>query len=107
MLLREILRLEQEKGGVAARRRIARNLPLVLAIALPVAVGLFCVLPAFDRLVVPSSFRAGSTGYMTLLLPGFVAITLFQAALVSGFLVEKRTVVATLRALLALVVNLG
>jgi O-antigen/teichoic acid export membrane protein len=107
VLLRQILRLEEEKGRAAARRRIAANLPLVLAIALPIAVGLLCVLPAFDRLVVPPSFRGSFTAYMTLLLPGFVAITLFQAALYPVFLVEKRTLVATFAALLALAVNLG
>lgn len=107
VLLREILRLEEEKGRAAARRRIARNLPLVLLIALPVAVGLLCVLPAFDRLVVPPSFRGSFTAYMTLLLPGFAAITVFQAALYPVFLVEKRTLVAIVAALLALAVNLG
>ncbi|MFN3671824.1 MAG: lipopolysaccharide biosynthesis protein [Bosea sp. (in: a-proteobacteria)] len=106
VLLRQILRLEEEKGRLAARKRIARNLPLVLLVALPVAVGLLCVLPAFDRLVVPASFQGRFSGYMTLLLPGFAAIAIFQAALYPVFLVDKRTVIATLSALLALIVNL-
>lgn len=106
VLLREILRLEETKGRAAARRRIARNLPLVLLIALPAAVGLLCILPAFERLMVPPSFRGSFGAYMTLLLPGFLAIALFQAALYPVFLVEKRTLVAPLAALLALAVNL-
>lgn len=107
VLLREIIRLDETRGRLAAQKRIAKNIPLVLLIALPVAAGFWAVLPAFDRLIVPPSFQGRFAGYMTLLLPGFAAITLFQAALYPVFLIGKRTLIATLVALLALAVNVA
>jgi hypothetical protein len=44
---------------------------------------------------------------MTLLLPGFAAIALFQAALAPIFLLAKRTLIAALAALTGLVVDLA
>lgn len=107
VLLREIICLDETRGRLAAQKRIAKNIPLVLLIALPVAAGFWAVLPAFDRLIVPPSFQGRFAGYMTLLLPGFAAITLFQAALYPVFLIGKRTLIATLVALLALAVNIA
>jgi O-antigen/teichoic acid export membrane protein len=107
VLLREIIRLDETRGRLAAQKRIAKNVPLVLLIALPVAAGLWTVLPAFDRLIVPPSFQGRFAGYMEILLPGFAAITLFQAALYPVFLIGKRTLIATLVALLGLAVNVA
>jgi O-antigen/teichoic acid export membrane protein len=107
VLLREVIRLDETRGRLAAQKRIARNIPLVLLIALPVAAGFWSVLPAFDRLIVPPSFQGRFAGYMAILLPGFAAITLFQAALYPVFLIGKRTLIATLVALLALAVNVA
>ena len=65
------------------------------------------VLPAFDRLIVPPSFQGRFAAYMAILLPGFAAITIFQAALYPVFLIGKRTGIATFAALLGLAVNVG
>jgi len=107
VLLREVIRLDEARGRLAAEKRIAKNILLVLLVALPVAVGFWMVLPAFDRLIVPASFQGRFAGYMAILLPGFAAIAIFQAALYPVFLIGKRTVIATLAALLALAVNVG
>lgn len=107
VLLREVIRLDEMRGRLAAQKRIAGNMVVVLIIALPAAVGLWLVLPAFERLLVPASFQGRFSAYMTILIPGFVAITLFQAAFYPVFLIGKRTGIATLAAGLGLVVNLA
>ncbi|MDR6871485.1 O-antigen/teichoic acid export membrane protein [Bosea sp. BE125] len=107
VLLREIIRLDETRGRIAAQKRIAKNVLLVLMVALPIAVGLWMVLPAFDRLIVPPSFQGSFANYMAILIPGFAAITIFQAAFYPVFLIGKRTGIATLAALLGLGVNLA
>ena len=107
VLLREVIRLDETRGRVAAQKRIARNMVPVLACVLPVALGFWLVLPAFERLFVPASFRGHFAGHMASLLPGFAAIALFQAALAPVFLLAKRTLVAILAALIGLAVNLA
>lgn len=106
VLLREVIRLDEVKGRRAAERRISANILLVLMVALPAAVGVWMVLPAFDRLLVPPSFQGRFASYMAILVPGFAAITIFLAALYPVFLIGKRTVVATLAAVLGLAINL-
>jgi O-antigen/teichoic acid export membrane protein len=107
VLLREIIRLDETRGRLAAEKKIAKNVVIVLAVTLPVAVGLWLALPAFDRLIVPASFQGRFSAYMAILLPGFAAIAIFQAALYPVFLIGKRTGIATLVALLGLTVNVA
>ncbi|KPF65823.1 hypothetical protein IP69_16605 [Bosea sp. AAP35] len=107
VLLRQVIRLDETRGRRAAQKRIASNLVIVLAVALPAAMGFWLALPAFDRLLVPPSFQGRFSAYMAPLLPGFLAITLFLAGLYPAFLIEKRTLVATLAAVVALVVNMA
>lgn len=107
LLLREVIRLDETRGRLAAQKRIARNMVTVLAVALPAVLGFWLVLPAFEGVFVPVSFRGHFGAYMTLLLPGFAAITLFHAAVYPAFLLERRTLVATVAALAGLAVNLA
>lgn len=107
ILLREIIRTDEQQGRDAALAQIARNVPLVLAVALPVAVGLWVVLPAFELLVVPFEFRGRFASYMSVLIPGFAAITIFLAAFYPVFLIGKRTVTATIAAVAGLGLNLA
>lgn len=107
VLLREILRLDETRGRIAAQKRIAANLVIVLMVALPVAVGLFLVLPAFEQLLVPANFHGRFAAYMLLLLPGFLALTIFVAGLYPVFLLGKRTGMATLAAGFGLATNLA
>ncbi len=107
VLLREVIRLDETRGRRAAQKRIARNIVLVLAVALPIAAGLWLVLPAFEALIVPGAFKRRFSAYMAILIPGFVALTIFQAALYPVFLIGKRTGVATLAAGLGLLLNLA
>lgn len=107
LLLREVIRLDETRGRAAAHRRIARNMVTVLAVVLPVALGFWLALPAFERVFVPTSFRGHFADYMVLLLPGFAAIALFQAAVYPVFLLDRRTLVASFAALAGLAVNLA
>ena len=107
VLLREVIRLDETRGAVAAQKRIARNMVPVIACVLPAALGFWLILPAFERLFVPASFRGHFSGHMALLLPGFAAIALFQAGLAPVFLLAKRTLVAILASLIGLAVNLA
>lgn len=106
VLLREVFRLDEQRGRPAALRRIAGNVVIVLMVALPVAVGLWLVLPAFERLLVPESFRGHFSAYLTILLPGFAALTISQAAFIPVFLLGKRTGIAPLATGLGLGCNL-
>lgn len=107
VLLREVIRLDETRGRVAAQKRIARNMVVVVACVLPVALGFWLILPSFERLFVPQGFRGHFAGHMALLLPGFAAIALFQAALAPVFLLAKRTLIAALAALAGLIVDLA
>ena len=74
----EVIRLDETRGRIAAQKRMAANLVIVLAVALPAAVGFALALPAFDRLLVPPSFQGAFSAFMAPLLPGFVALAIFQ-----------------------------
>ncbi|CAM5770459.1 oligosaccharide flippase family protein [Bosea minatitlanensis] len=106
VLLREVIRLDETRGRRAAQRRIAGNMVLVLAVVLPAALGFWLVLPAFEALFVPPGFRGHFARFMAPLLPGFAAIALFQAAIYPVFLLEKRTWVAAVVAVIGLAANL-
>lgn len=107
VMLREVLRLDETRGRRAAQARIADNLVIVLMVALPVAAGLFLVLPAFEALLVPAEFQGRFAAYMRLLLPGFLGLTIFIAGLYPVFLLGKRTALVTLAACLGLAANLA
>ena len=107
VMLREVLRLDETKGVRAAQKRIAANFVIVLMVSLPVAAGLFLVLPAFEALLVPAKFHGHFSGYLQLLLPGLVALAVFAAGIYPVFLLGKRTGLVTLAALAGLLVNLA
>jgi O-antigen/teichoic acid export membrane protein len=107
ILLREVVRLDQTQGQAATHARIAQNIPLVLLVLLPVAVGWWIALPAFEQVFVPASFRGHFAGYMTILTPAFLALGLLQAGLNPVFLIAKRTGLAIWAAGLGLAINLA
>ncbi len=106
VLLREVIRLDETQGREAALHRIARNVVVVLMVTLPVVVGFWLVLPAFEQLFVPESFRGHFSAYLAILLPGFAAVTISQAAFIPVFQLGKRTGAAPLATGLGLVANL-
>jgi O-antigen/teichoic acid export membrane protein len=107
ILLRAVVRTEEAEGRTAAHDLIARNLVIVLMIVLPVAAGLIAVLPAFEALFVPASFRGHFGTYFLLGLPAFVALALTQAGLNPVFMIAQKTMVAMLATGLGVLVNAG
>ncbi len=106
ILLQRVVQIDAIEGRAAADQRMAQNIVVVSMVFAPVALGLWLILPAFEALVVPASFRGHFAGYFTALLPAFLAMGLFQAALNPVFMVAKKTVPAILVAAGAVMVNL-
>jgi O-antigen/teichoic acid export membrane protein len=107
LLLREVVRIERVEGAQAAQARIAANMTTVLMLLLPAATGLWLILPAFEQLFVPASFKGHFSTYMTILLPAFLALGLILAGLNPVFLIAKRTGTATLAAMAGLCATLA
>ena len=78
-------------GAQAARREVARNLGLVIAVLLPATIGLWLVLPSLERLIVPADFRGPFAHYLTLLLPGLFALCITSYGINPAFQIEKKT----------------
>ncbi|MCX7326202.1 MAG: oligosaccharide flippase family protein [Hyphomicrobiales bacterium] len=105
MLLPLAVRAFETGGQAAAQERIKHNLLIVLAIILPVATGFLLILPAFEALVVPETFRGHFSQYVWLLMPGLLAMPIMQVGFNPVFLVERRTLVSTVSASLAVALN--
>jgi O-antigen/teichoic acid export membrane protein len=106
VLLQRVVAIDAADGRIAADRRMADNIIVVAMVFLPVALGLWLILPAFEALVVPPSYRGHFSGYFTALLPAFLAMGFFQAALNPVFMLAKKTLPAIMVAASAVVVNL-
>lgn len=98
ILLRAVVRVDETQGRAAAYGRIGDNMVVVLAVALPVAAGLYAVLPAFEALFIPVAYRGAFQAHFGLMLPAFLALTVTQAALNPVFMIAQRTLVVTLAA---------
>lgn len=107
VLFQIAVRTDATHGPEAARAQVARNLALVAAVLFPVAAGFWLVLPSFEALVVPEAFRGSFAGYMALLIPALLALSLVQYALNPVFQLRKATGAVTAAALAALVVDAG
>jgi O-antigen/teichoic acid export membrane protein len=101
LLLPLALRTQSELGMAEARRRVAENMGIVLALVSPLAVGIWLVLPSFEAVLVPSAYRGIFSELITILLPGFTALALVQYGAAAAFQLQQRTwplVVASLAA---------
>jgi O-antigen/teichoic acid export membrane protein len=105
LLLRAVVRTDEAEGREAALKRIADNQVIVLMIALPAALGLFCVLPPFEKLFVPAAYHGHFGSYFAVMLPAFIALTVTQAAFNPVFMIARRTLPTTAAAGAGLVVN--
>ncbi len=105
LLLREVVRIDETEGREAAHRRIGRNMTIVLMAALPVALGLYAVLPAFEAAIIPPAFRGHFASYFAIVLPGFLLFALNAAAINPVFMIGHRTLVASLAAAAGLAAN--
>lgn len=91
LLFRWAVRAEATVGADAARRQIARNVDLVFAVVMPSVVGCWLILPSFEHLIVPETFRGPFGQYFTLLLPGFLAFALINFCIAPVFQMAYRS----------------
>jgi O-antigen/teichoic acid export membrane protein len=105
VLLRAVVRADESEGRAAALKRIADNQVIVLMIVLPIAAGLWAVLPHFEALFVPQAFRGHFAAYFVVMLPAFLALAVTQAAIYPVFMITHRTLATTAAAACGLAAN--
>jgi O-antigen/teichoic acid export membrane protein len=98
---------EKTLGASHARERISRNMGLVLALIAPAVLGSWLVIPSFERLLVPESFRGPFQHYFTLVAPGLFAWALINYAVNPAFQLAHRLAPLMIGALVAVVANLA
>jgi len=98
---------EKTLGASRARDRISRNMGLVLAIIAPAVFGSWLLIPSFERLLVPESFRGPFQHYFTLFAPGLFAWAMINYAINPAFQLAHRLAPLIISALVAAVANLA
>ena len=98
---------EKTAGPSHARERISRNMGVVCAILAPAVLGSWLVIPSFERLLVPESFRGPFQHYFTLVAPGLFAWGLINYAVNPAFQLAHRLAPLMIGALVAVVANLA
>lgn len=81
LLFQLAVRDSRDGGRVAGEDRLARNGEIVLAILMPMALGLFLVVPGLEVWLVGPEFRGAFAVYLSMLLPGIAGYALVQYAL--------------------------
>jgi O-antigen/teichoic acid export membrane protein len=96
---------EKTDGAEAARAQIARNLGAVFAILLPAVAGVWLILPSFEALFVPESFRGAFLRYFTLMTPALFAFAMTNYGVNTAFQLAHRLPPLIIAALIALLAN--
>lgn len=97
---------ERIEGPQSARAQLQRNMGVVIGVVLPAAFGAYAVLPAFEALLAPESFRGPFAHYFALMTPALAAFGLINYAIHPAFQIERRTLPLVIGALVALLANL-
>jgi len=98
---------EKTLGASHGRERISRNMGVVLALIAPAVLGSWLVIPSFEQLLVPESFRGPFQHYFTLVAPGLFAWALINYAVNPAFQLAHRLAPLMISALVAVVANLA
>jgi O-antigen/teichoic acid export membrane protein len=106
-LFQMAVRREALEGADAADRQLARNMLIVGAVLVLLAVGYVTQLPAFEAAVIPSEFRRDFAEVSLILVPGVLAFCLAQFAFNPVFQLSGRTSPVVLTAILAGLVDLS
>lgn len=96
---------EKTFGTEAARQQISRNMGLVFAVVIPVVAGSWLILPSFEHLLVPVSFRGPFAHYFTLMLPAMLCFALMNYSVGPAFQISDRTLPLIIGGLVALIAN--
>jgi O-antigen/teichoic acid export membrane protein len=99
------VRAEMRYGPESARQRISANMGLVFAVVLAVVAGCWLVLPSFEHLFIPGSFRGAFAHYFTLMLPAMMAFALINYGVGPAFQISHRTLPLIICGLVGLVAN--
>lgn len=105
ILFQIAVRTEKTEGEHAARAQIARNMGVVIAIVMPSVVGCWLVLPSFETLFVPESFRGAFAHYFTLLTPALLAFALINYGVNTAFQISHKLMPLIVAALIASLAN--
>ena len=89
-----------------ARQRVRANADLILALLLPMVLGLWLILPSIEVLMIAPAFREAFSAHLTLLLPGIAVFGIIQYVLHPFFQLDGRTVPLALAGLLAVMLAL-
>jgi O-antigen/teichoic acid export membrane protein len=89
------------QGPSQARRQIARNMTIVIAMVLPACTGLWLTLPSIEQLVVPEAFRGHFDLLLPLMMTGLFSMAMIQYAINPVFQIEKKTAPLIVAALAA------
>ncbi|WP_131117465.1 lipopolysaccharide biosynthesis protein [Lichenihabitans psoromatis] len=106
-LFQLVVRRDATDGRAAAHEQIVRNMLIVTAVLVLLAVGYVMAMPAFEVLVVPPRFRADFGPVSLVLTPGILAFCLVNFALNPVFQIEGQTRLVVVAAAAALAVDLG
>ncbi|MGH6813166.1 MAG: lipopolysaccharide biosynthesis protein [Methylocella sp.] len=88
-------------GPSQARRQIARNMTIVIAMVLPACTGLWLTLPSIEQLAVPEAFRGHFDLLLPLMMTGLFCMAMIQYAINPVFQIEKKTAPLIVAALAA------
>ena len=91
LLFQIAVRADEIHGSAQGKRQIGDNIGIVIAVLLPACVGLWLVLPSFERLAVPAEFQGHFANTLALLLPGLFCYGLIFFALHPLFQINKTT----------------
>lgn len=91
MLFQVAVREAREKGEAAGRLRVRRNAEIVLAVLLPMALGLALVIPELEGFLVAPEFRGAFSAFVLALVPGITLYALVQYALHPFLQLDHRT----------------
>jgi len=96
---------EKESGAEAGRASIGRNMGVVFALVLPAVAGCWLILPSFEALFAPESFKGPFGRYFELSLPALLAFALTNYAINPAFQLAHRLTPLIIGALVAVLAN--
>lgn len=79
------------RGPAQAKRQIARNLTIVIAMVLPACTGLWLTLPSVESLAIPEAFRNHFGVLLPLMMTGLFSMAIIQFGISPIFQIEKKT----------------
>jgi O-antigen/teichoic acid export membrane protein len=96
---------EKTAGADAARAQISRNLGVVFAVVTPAVAGCWLILPSFEALFVPETFRGSFAHYFALMTPALFSFAMMNYGVNTAFQLAHKLTPLIIAALVALLAN--